>query len=125
MGKFLVRITIVLTALYFILAFMLAQFAGIDIMSDTYSLLFELCVVVYCFSEGPYHCKYIKYTALSILLCDAITRLDNRFDFMSTSAHNIIQILLLAASISYAVFMAIKHFARVRRVRKQRYEGTI
>ena len=125
MGKFLVRATITLTALYFVLSFMLAQLYGIDVMYDNYAILFEMCTVVYCFSEGAYHCKYMKYTALSILICDTITRLDNRFDFLSTSAHNIIPILILGSGISYGIFMAIKHFIRVNRIKKQRYAGTI
>lgn len=54
MGKFLVRVTIVFTSLYFLLSYLLAQFGGIDILKDGYSILFELCVVVYAYSEGKY-----------------------------------------------------------------------
>ena len=125
MGKFLVRLTIVITALYFVLAYLIAQFLGIDIMFNNYSLLFELCVVVYCFSEGAYHCKYIKYTALSILICDIITQLDNRINFMTTSAHNLVPITILGIGILTGVFLAIKHFIRVKKLKKQRYGGTI
>lgn len=123
MGRFLVRATIVVSAAYFVLSYIFAQFCGIDILFDNYVILFESCVVVYCFSEGAYHCKYIKYTALSILLCDIITRLDNRLDFMSTSAHNIIPIFIMTGGIATGVILAIKHFARVRRLKKQRYGG--
>lgn len=125
MGKFLVRLTIVITALYFVLAYLIAQFLGIDIMFNNYSLLFELCVVVYCFSEGAYHCKYIKYTALSILICDIITQLDNRINFMTISAHNLVPITILGIGILTGVFLAIKHFIMVRKLKKQRYGGTI
>lgn len=123
MGRFLVRATIVVSAAYFVLSYIIAQFCGIDMLFDNYVILFESCVVVYCFSEGAYHCKYIKYTALSILLCDIITRLDNRLDFMSTSAHNIIPIFIMTAGIATGVVLAIKHFVRVRRFKKQRYGG--
>lgn len=125
MGKFLVRLTIVITALYFVLAYLIAQFLGVDIMFNNYSLLFELCVVVYCFSEGAYHCKYIKYTALAILLSDAMTQLDNRFNFMTTNAHNLIPISMLGIGILIGVFLAIRHFVRVKKLKKQRYGGII
>lgn len=125
MGKFLVRLTIVITALYFVLAYLIAQFLGVDIMFNNYAILFELCVVVYCFSEGAYHCKYIKYTALAILLCDVITQLDNRIDFMTTSAHNLILISMIGVGILTGVFLAIKHFIRVKKLKKQRYGGII
>lgn len=113
MGKFLVRITIVLVAMYFIVAYLAAQLFGIDIMHNTYILLFELCVVVYTFSEGKYHCKYMKYTALSIFLADTLTRLDYLFDFMSVSAHNLIPIGILAIGITTSITKAIMHFVRV------------
>lgn len=120
MGKFLVRITIALVAIYFIIAFLVAQLLGIDIMYNTYILLFELCVVVYTFSEGKYHCKYMKYTALSILLADTLTRLDYIFDFMSVSAHNLIPIGILALGIGTSITKAIMHFVRVMKLKKEK-----
>lgn len=120
MGKFFVRITIALVAIYFIIAFLVAQLLGIDIMYNTYILLFELCVVVYTFSEGKYHCKYMKYTALSILLADTLTRLDYIFDFMSVSAHNLIPIGILALGIGTSITKAIMHFVRVMKLKKEK-----
>lgn len=120
MGKFLVRITIALVAIYFIIAFLVAQLLGIDIMYNTYIILFELCVVVYTFSEGKYHCKYMKYTALSILLADTLTRLDYIFDFMSVSAHNLIPIGILALGIGTSITKAIMHFVRVMKLKKKK-----
>ena len=113
MNKFLVRITITLVALYFVLMFLLAQFLSVNIATNIYVLLFELCVVVYTFSEGKYHCKYMKYTALSILLADTLTRLDYMFDFMSVTAHNLIPIAILAVGIGTSVTKAFIHFYRV------------
>lgn len=113
MNKFLVRITIALVALYLVLMFILAQFFGVNIATNMYILLFELCVVVYTFSEGKYHCKYMKYTALSILLADTLTRLDYMFDFMSVTAHNLIPIGILAIGIGTSITKAFIHFYRV------------
>lgn len=120
MGKFLVRVTITLVAIYFVLQYLLAQFAGINIASNIYIPLFELCVVVYTFSEGKYHCKYMKYTALSILLSDTLTRLDYLFDFMSVTAHNLIPIAIIALGVGTSITKAIMHFVRVIKLKNKK-----
>lgn len=118
MGKFIVRITIVFTSLYILLSYLVAQICGIDILKDGYSILFELCVVVYAYSEGKYHCKHIKHTALAILLSDTITRLDNTYNFLSVIEHNLIPIVLLALGMAISITSAFRHFYRVKKLRK-------
>lgn len=125
MGKFLVRATIVFTAIYLVLSYIIAQFYALDILRPYYNILFELCVVLYTFSEGKYHCKYIKFTALSILMSDILTYADNSLDFLSVSAHNLIPLGLNTCGIMIGVIMAIKHYRRVRSIKKQRYAGII
>lgn len=125
MGKFLVRLTIVFTVLYFVVAFLLAQFFGIDILSNWHSLLFELCVVVYTFSEGAFHCKYMRYCAVSVLICDALTQMDNAFNFLTIASHNLIPISILALGVGTSATLAIRHFIRVNKIKKQRYEQSI
>ena len=120
MGKFLVRITVIIVAIFFIAQYVLAQLFGINIASNIYIPLFELCVVVYTFSEGKYHCKYMKYTALSIFLADTLTRLDYIFDFMSVSAHNLIPIGILALGIGTSITKAIMHFVRVMKLKNKK-----
>ena len=117
MGKFLVRLTIALVAIYFVVVFIIGQAFGINAYDNIYILLFELCVVVYTFSEGKYHCKYMKYTALSILLADTLTRLDYMFDFMSVTAHNLIPIGILAIGIGTSITKAFIHFYRVLKLK--------
>jgi hypothetical protein len=90
-----------------------------------YILLFELCVVVYAFSEGKYHCKYIKYTALALLLADTLTQLDNAFDFLTVEAHNLIPVIMIAMGIFIGVFLAIKHYIRVIKLKKSINERNI
>lgn len=92
MGKIIVRLVVAVTSIYFLIAFSFAQLLGVDILNDYHSLAFELCVVVYCYSEGKYHCQYMKYTALAILFSDTLSRLDNSFNFLSVTAHNLIPI---------------------------------
>lgn len=125
MGKFIVRFTIVAVAIYFTLSYIFAQFLGVDIMTAYYVLLFELCMTVYCFSEGKYHCKYMKSTMLSIFFADAITLLDNDLDFLTVEAHNLIPIAILALGITVSIALALNHFRRVyelKRAKKTRYD---
>lgn len=121
MGKAFVRLTIIGTAVYFALSYLFAQFLGIDILFPCYNIPFELCVVVYAFSEGKYHCKYIKYTALAILASDIITQLDNSLDFLSVELHNIIPLFLIILGVATGCILAIRHFVLVRKLNKRKH----
>lgn len=118
MGKFLVRITIIITAIHFLLAFYVAQYKGIDILGHWHLLFFELCVVIYCFSEGKYHCKYLKFVALAILICDTLTKLDIAYNFLSVSAHNLIPLYILGISIGIGIVKAFIHFYKVLKLKR-------
>lgn len=122
MGKVIVRLTVIFTALYLTLSYLFAQFLGVDILRPYYNLLFELCVVIYTFSEGKYHCKYMKYTALSIIVADALTLIDNAIDFMSVNAHNIIPIAIISGGVIASSTLAMAHFHKVRKLNKKRRE---
>lgn len=127
MGKFLVRITVVGVAIYFIISFIVAQIFGVHFFSNLYIVLFELITVVYCYSENKYHCEFIKHTALSIFIVDLISRLDHIFDFINATAHNAICIVVLMAGMTISLTKAIKHFHKVNKLKKQRneYQRTI
>ena len=116
MGKFIVRITIILTSIYMVISYMCAQLLGIYILSDWYIVMFELCVTIYCYSEEKYHCKYIKHLSLAIVLSETITRLDNYFDFLSVFTHNIIPIMIFSVCVTITLIKAIHHFIKVRRI---------
>jgi hypothetical protein len=118
MGKFLVRVTIIIVAVYMILGYVLAQWGGVNIHENWYISLFELIVVIYCYSEGKYHCKYIKWLALALLLSDTLTRLDFSFNFLSADAANLIPISIFATSIFIIICQAIRHFYRVIKVKR-------
>lgn len=125
-GKLLVRISVIVIAIYFMLANIVAQTLCVDILNDSYILLFELIVVVYSFSEGRYHCKYLKFTMLGIFFSELITRLDNYFNFLSVSEHNAFGIVLIAIGIGVSMFKALMHFYKVGKLRQKRkrlYDG--
>lgn len=125
MGKLLVRLTVVLVSIYFIVTYLVAQFIHIDISSDWYATLFALIIVVYAHSEGKYHCKYLKLTADSLFVCDLLTRLDNSFNFLSVSAHNLIPIGILALGLGTSITLAIRHFYKVAKLRQKLKDRTI
>lgn len=120
MGRFLVRITILITTIHFLYAFYMAQYAGIDVLGDWHTTLFELCVVVYCFSSGSYHCQYIKTLSVAILATDTLTRLDLKYDFLSTDAHNLIPLWIMSLAIVYTLYLAIRHFIKATKLKNQR-----
>lgn len=120
MGKFLVRITIIFTSIYFLIAFYVAQFYGIDIIYDYYAMMFELCVVVYSYSEGRYHCKFIKHLAASVLVTDFITCLDNSLNFLSVSEHNGFGFCCISIGMGMTLYEAIKHFHDVSKIKRKR-----
>jgi hypothetical protein len=120
MGKFLVRITVILVSIYFVLCYLIAQLYGEDIMDDWYSVLFEIIIVVYAFSEGKYHCRYLKYTAITLPIADLLTRSDNAYNYLSVTAHNLIPIGIIALGIATSLTLAIRHFIQVIRLRNER-----
>lgn len=118
MGKFLVRLTIIATTIYFALAFYVAQFYGVDILYQWHTILFELCIVIYAFSEGKYHCRHIKYCALSIMLSDIVCQTDNHWDYLTITAHNLILIGILALGMATSATLAIRHFIQVLKLKR-------
>lgn len=120
MAKFFVRITIIMTSIYFMLSFYLAQFYGIDILHDYHTVLFELCVVIYAFSEGKYHCRYLRFLALGILLSDFLSRLDNSFNFLSVSEHNAVGFCCITTGMGMTLYEAINHFYNVNKLKQKR-----
>lgn len=120
MGKFLVRLTLIGVTIYFIFAFLIAQYLGVDILLDFHIVPFELVTVVYCYSENKYHCKHIKHLSVAILLSDTLSRLDNHLDFLSVTAHNLIPIGILALGIATSLTLAFRHFYKVTKLKRKR-----
>lgn len=119
MGKAIVRLSIIIVAIYMIISYTAAQFFGVDILRYTYNLLFELCVVVYSFSEGKYHCKFIKWTMLGIFLSDCVSHLDYYFEFVPLEIYNYLLGLLLFGSFAFSTILSIRHFCKVRKLKRE------
>ena len=119
MDKVITRFSIVIVTIYFIISYLFAQF-GMDILSREYTILFELCVVTYTFCSGKFHCRYIRWTALSLLVVDVINYTDYYFNYIPTSVYNIIPIGILAIGITTSITLAFRHFYKVNKIKKLR-----
>lgn len=117
MGKLAIRISVLLVAIYFIVYYTLLFFE-IDIWSQTYYLLFELCTCLCISKQGVYHCKYIKWTAYGILLSDTIVCIDNLFDVFPVSFMVFVPAIIIAIGLSTTTILAIDHYIKVKRLKK-------
>lgn len=120
MSKLVIRLTVVGVALYLVMCYAIAMLFGIDIWSQTYYLLFELCVCLCISKQGVYHCRYIKYTAYGIFLSDSIVCIDNFTDAFPAPYLAFIPLILIVAGLLTTTTLAIKHFIRVRKIKKIR-----
>lgn len=120
MDKVFTRITIVLVAIYFIVSYIIAQYFGVDVLYNSYILLFELCVVTYTFCSGKFHCRFMRWTTLSIFLCELISHLDYYFDFLNVAIYNIIPLSILLLGIGTSITLALRHFYKVNQLRNKR-----
>ena len=117
MGKLAIRISILLVAIYFVVYYTLLFFE-IDIWSQTYYILFELCTCLCISKQGVYHCKYIKWTAYGILVSDTIVCFDNLFDIFSVNFMVLVPAIIIALGLLTTTCMAINHYIRVKRLKK-------
>lgn len=118
--KLLVRFSIFGISSYFLFVFSIAYFWGINIFSDTYVLLLEFCLAVFCSVQGKYHCKFAKFTAWGIFISDTITTLDGKLNFLSVEAACLIPALILSLSLLTAFVLSISHFVKVKRLKRKR-----
>lgn len=122
MDKVITRFSIVIVTIYFIASYLFAQF-GVDILSRAYTILFELCVVTYTFCSGKFHCKYIRWTALSLLFVDVLNYTDYYFNYIPTSVYNLIPIGILAIGITTSITLAFRHFYKVNKIKRLRQKN--
>lgn len=118
MSKFAVRFTVVSVALYLILCYLIEIFLGKNIWSQTYYLLFELCVCLCISKQGVYHCKYIKWTAYGIFMSDVIVCFDNLLDIFPVNFMVFIPPVIIIMGLSTTTALAIKHYIKVKRLKR-------
>lgn len=104
LSKMLVRISVIFTSIYFVLIAILALLYGENYFNDTYIVL----------------SKNLRYTCYGIFIFDGSTRLDNIIDFIPLGIWYFIPILILVASMLTSIVLSIRHFIKVRRIKKQK-----
>ena len=119
MSKLLIRLTVVGVAIYLVICYSIAMVFGIDIWSQTYYLLFELCVCLCISRQGVYHCKYIKYTAYGIFLSDSIVCIDNITNAFYTPYFAFIPLTIISLGLLTTTTLALRHYHRVRKLKRQ------
>ena len=112
MGKLLVRLFVVFTALYLIHTYIMA-WLGLECFSDAYIVMAELAICVVMSSHGKYHCKYMKFTAYGLTASDSVTRIDNAFDILGVEASIILPLSLVMCSVTISFVLALRHYYRV------------
>jgi len=117
--KFLVRLTVIFTALYFTIVYALAWY-GIEFFNDAYIVLFELCVCSFISVQGKYHCKYIKYTAWNLSASDALSRIDYAYDIFSTDAVIILSTTFICLAWFIPLVLALRHYYKIRKLVRSR-----
>lgn len=120
MDKLIVRLSVILVGIYFVVAYLVGIIWDINIFYADYVILLELCLCLFVSAQGKYHCKYIKYLAYSICASDTITRVDNYLDFLSAEVHNLIPITLIAIGFVVTIYKAFAHFYRATKLKYQR-----
>ena len=118
MSKLLIRLTVVGVALYLVICYVAAMALGIDIWSQTYYLLFELCVCLCISKQGVYHCRYIKYTAYGILLSDSIVCIDNFTNIFPAPYLAFIPLIIIVLGLLTTTTLAIRHYIKVRKIKR-------
>lgn len=120
MIKGLLRLTIIGVALYFMVCYYFAQGFGIDLLCNTYTLLFEFIVFLIVWKDdSKYFCKFIKWTMGSILLTDTISHLDYYFNFISVGIYNYLCSFILCAGFGTSCVLAIRHFIQVLKLKRK------
>lgn len=121
--KFLVRISIFLISIYFITVYAIAIAFEEDFYNDFYVVLLEFCLAVFASVQGNYHCKYARYTAWGIFMSDMITRLDGAYNFIPIGNTAIVSSFILFSSMSITIYLAIRHFSKVTKLKNIQNEN--
>ena len=122
MSKLIVRLTIILTALYLVFCYIGAFVWQKDFWSQNYYLLFELCVCLCISKQGAYHCKFVKWTAYGILTSDTIVCLDNAFDIFPVNFMVFVPAIIIALGLLTTTTLATWHYIKVKK-HKRRWEN--
>lgn len=121
MGKLLVRLFVVFTALYFLCTYIMA-WLGVECFRDAYIVMAELAICVVMSSQGKYHCKYMKFTAYGLTASDSVTRIDNAFDILGVEVSIILPLSIVMCSVTISFVLALRHYYRVLKLKSNHHD---
>lgn len=119
MSKLAIRLSIICIAIYLILCYVIEIMFDVNIWSQTYYLLFEICTCLCISKQGVYHCRFIKYTAYGILISDTLVCANNIFDFLPINWTVYVPPTIISIGLATTTTLAIRHFERVRKINRK------
>ena len=124
MSRLFVRLTVLFVAIYMVICHIASVLWQINLWSHTYTVLFEICVCLCITAQGRYHCKFIRWTAYSITLNDALLSADELFDFIPYSLAIVFPFVIIAIGLITTISLAIAHYIRVKKLNRK-YNGRL
>ena len=118
MDKFIIRVSIIGVALYLVLCYVAEFLWQVNLWRQSYYLLFEYCVCLCISKQGVYHCKYIKWTAYSILLSDTLVCVDTLHDIFPATFIVLVPPTLIIIGLSTTTVLAVRHYIKVKRLKR-------
>ena len=118
MAKLIIRFTILLTAVYLIVCYLIFYLWLVNIWRQAFYLLFELCVCLCISKQGTYHCKYIKWTAYAILMQDCIVCTDVLWNYMPDNWLAVLPPAIILSGLAITTTLAVRHYIKVQRLKK-------
>lgn len=126
MDNFIVRLSILVLTGFIAVSL---YYAWDGILLSEYDSLFSCSLMsgvllnTLVYSQGKYHCVYMRGLCGNLIFTPTINYLDSRY-VLFEDAETLLIVLSVTWSISFIVTLtlAINHFRRVRKVRKHRYK---
>lgn len=115
MSKFALRVSILTISIYMIICYIAALAFGVNVWSHTYTVLIELCLCLCISAQGKYQCKYMRWTLYGITISDALTSLDELFDFIPYNIVSFVPPIIIIVGLLTTTTLAIKHYIRIKR----------
>ena len=124
MDKFIVRISTIIFNIYLLITLCEAWQGvalGVYDMIFGYSVMTGVILSVLSFSQGPYHCKWMRSLALNILFTQLFTFVVTRYFVLEDFT---ICLIILSGSWGLstilAFYFAISHFVKVQKLKKKK-----
>lgn len=126
MDKFIVRLSILVLTSFIAVSL---YYAWNGVLISEYDCLFScsfmsgILLNTLVYSQGNYHCVYMRGLCANLIFTPTITYLDNKY-VLFEDAETFLIVLSAAWSLAFitTLILAIKHFRKVRKLKKSRYK---